>query len=77
MPKEQKANDLIKVLANLHLKTTYYKEVSTDVQQKIYDNLKEQIDYLRYYYNTTFDEFFKEIYPSPSHYFLLINISKK
>ncbi len=76
MPKEQKANDLIKVLANLHQKTTYYKEVSTDEYQKIYDQLKEQIEYLKYYYNATFDEFFKEIYPSPSHYFLLTNISK-
>ena len=37
MPKEQKASDLIKVLANLHQKTTYYKEVSTDEYQKIYD----------------------------------------
>ena len=76
MPKEQKASDLIKVLANLHQKTTYYKEVSTDEYKKIYERIKEQIDYLRYYYDTTFDEFFKEVYPSPSHYFLLTNISK-
>ncbi len=76
MPKEQKASDMIKVLANLHQKTTYYKEVSTDEYQKIYDNIKDQITYLRYYYDTTFDEFFKEVYPSPSHYFLLTNISK-
>ncbi len=76
MPKEQKASDLIKVLANLHQKTTYYKEVSTDEYKKIYEKIKEQIDYLRYYYDTTFDEFFKEVYPSPSHYFLLTNISK-
>ncbi len=76
MPKEQKASDLIKVIANLHQKTIYYKEVSFDEYQKIYDHLKEQIAYLRYYYDNIFDEFFKEVYPSPSHYFLMRNISK-
>ncbi len=76
MPKEQKASDLIKVLANLHQKTTYYKEVSTDEYQKIYEHLKDQIAYLKYYYDQTFTDFFKEVYPSPSHYYLLTNISK-
>lgn len=76
MPREQKANDLIKVIANLHQKTSYEKEVTVDDYQKIYDSLKGQIDYLKYYYDSTFDEFFQEVYPSPSHYFLLTNISK-
>ncbi len=76
MPKEQKATDLIKIIATLHQKTSYYKDVTKDEYQKIYDMLKEQIDYLKYYYDTTFDEFFKEVYPSPSHYFLMCNISK-
>lgn len=76
MPKEQKASDLIKVIALLHQKTSYYKEVSTADYQKIYDDINDQIEYLKYYYNQMFDEFFKEVYPSPSHYFLLTNSSK-
>lgn len=76
MPKEQKAADLIKVVALLHQKTTYYKEVSEDDYKKIYEQIQSQIEYLKYYYDTTFDEYFKEIYPSPSHYFLLTNSSK-
>lgn len=76
MPKEQKAQDMIKVIANLHQKTAYFKEVSLDDYQKIYDEITDQIKYLRYFYENTFDELFKEVYPSPSHYFLLTNISK-
>ncbi len=76
IPKEQKASDLIKLVANLHQKTTYYKEVTHDEYQKIYEKVKEQIEYLRFYYDQTFDEYFNEIYPSPSHYFLLTNCGK-
>ena len=76
MPKEQRANDLIKTIATIHSKTSYEKEVTEDDYKKIYEHIKEQIDYLRYYYDKTFDDFFEEIYPSPSHYLLLINISK-
>ena len=42
-PKEQKALDLIKMIALLHQKTTYYKDVTSDEYKKIYDELKEQI----------------------------------
>lgn len=76
MPKEQKASDLIKLIATLHHKTSYEKEVSKTDYQNIYDAINDQIEYLRYYYDTTFEEFFKEVYPSPSQYFLLTNISK-
>lgn len=75
-PKEQKALDLIKMIALLHQKTTYYKDVTSDEYKKIYDELKEQIVYIRYYYENLYQDFFEKIYPSPSEYFLLTNISK-
>ncbi len=40
MPIEQKALDLIEVVANLHNKTTYYKNVTEDEFKTIYDNIK-------------------------------------
>ena len=76
MPLEQKASDFMKVVALLHQKTTYYKEVSLDEYQKIYDEVLEQIDYLEYYYNYAYEEYFKNVFPSPSEYLLLTNFSK-
>lgn len=76
MPKEQKAMDFIKVVALLHQKTTYYKEVSEDEFKKIYDNLQDTIQYLKYFYDHLYEEYFKDVFPSPSKYFLLSNFSK-
>ncbi len=75
-PLEQKASDFIKVVALLHQKTTYYKEVSLDEYQKIYDEVFDQINYLEYFYDHLYDEYFQSIFPSPSEYLLLTNISK-
>ena len=76
MPKEQKAMDFIKVVALLHQKTTYYKDVSEDEFKKIYDKVHDNIEYLKYFYDNLYEEYYKEIYPSPSQYFLLNNFSK-
>jgi len=76
MPKEQKAMDFIKIVGLLHQKTTYYKEVSEDEYKKIYEEVLSQIDYLNYFYENIYQEYFKIIFPSPSEYLLLTNISK-
>ena len=76
MPKEQKAMDFMKVVALLHQKTTYYREVNEDNFKQIYENILEQIEYLRYFYTDLYERYFKSIYPSPSEYLLLRNISK-
>lgn len=76
MPIEQKGVDFIKVVALLHQKTTYYKDVSNDEFKKIYDDILSQIDYLTFFYENTYEESFKSVYPSPSEYFLLTHISK-
>ncbi len=75
-PKEQKASDLIDLVALLHNKTTYYKEITEDKYKEIYDNLKNNILYSKNYYDNLYNIMIEEIYPSPSHYLLLRNIYK-
>lgn len=75
-PKEQKAQDLVNSIASLHQKTTYYKTVSQDTYQEIYEAIESNIVYLKQYYEGLFDLCFTEIYMSPSHYFLMRNLSK-
>ena len=75
-PKEQKAEDLIDLVALLHNKTTYYKEITEDTYKEIYDNLKNNILYTKNYYDNLYNIYIEEIYPSPSHYLLIRNIYK-
>ena len=50
MPKEQKAMDMIDLVALLHNKTTYFKEVTEDQYKEIYENLKNNIDNIYFFY---------------------------
>lgn len=75
-PREQKAIDLIDLVSLLHNKTTYFKEVTQDKYQEIYENLKDNILYTKNYYNFLYDKLIEEVYPSPSHYLLMRNIYK-
>ncbi len=75
-PKEQKALDMMDIVALLHNKTTYYKEITEDKYKEIYDNLKNNILYTKNYYDNIYNMYIEEIYPSPSHYLLLRNIYK-
>ena len=56
-PKDQKAQDLINIVALLHSKTSYYKEVSEDKYKEIYEMIKSNVDYLDQHYNDLFDNF--------------------
>jgi len=76
MPREQKALDMMELVALLHNKTTYYKEVTEDKYKEIYDNLKNNINYTRNYYDNIYNILSEEIYHSPSHYLLIRNIYK-
>ncbi len=76
MPKEQKAMDMIDLVALLHNKTTYFKEVTEDQYKEIYENLKNNIIYTENYYNSLYERLLEEIYPSPSHYLLMRNMYK-
>ena len=42
-PKEQQLLDLILVVAKLHNKTVYFKEVTEDKYKEIYDNIKDNV----------------------------------
>ena len=74
-PKEQQLLDLVLVVSKLHNKTAYFKEVTEDKYTEIYDNIKNNILFLKDYYSKMYDEAFKEIYSSPSNYYFLLNYS--
>lgn len=76
MPKEQKAIDLIKLIALLHNKTTFYKEVDMDYYKEIYETTNDRITYLSNYYNDINTIIDSKVYMSPSEYLLARNISK-
>lgn len=76
MPNDQKCEDLIELVASLHNRTCYFKEVSEDTYKEIYENIKSNIVYLKQYYDTKYNIYFREIYMSPSHYLFMRNFSK-
>ena len=76
IPKEQKIMDLIDILASLHNKTSYFKEVSEDTYKAIYENIMSNINYLMNYYDTLYEKHFPEIYFSPSTYIFMRNYYK-
>ena len=76
MPKEQKAEDLIDLVSNLHNKTSYFKDVTEDEFKSVYDNILNNLSYLDETYDNYYNEFFNEIMMSPSHYLFMRNFSK-
>lgn len=76
MPKEQKATDMIDLVALLHNKTTYHKVVTDDTFKNIYENIKNNIDYLNNTYSILTDRIHSIEYMSPSQYMLINNSSK-
>lgn len=76
MPKEQKASDMMETVSLLHNKTTYYKEITEDKYKEIYENLNNNILYMKDYYDKLYYKLIEEIIPSPSHYILLRNLYK-
>lgn len=76
MPNEQKAMDLIVLVANLHNATTFYKTVTDDTFKEIFDMIKSNIVYLQQYYTEFYEKTKKKVYMSPSEYLLMRNIYK-
>ena len=72
----QKAFDIIHLIALLHSKTTYYKEINYDEYKNIYENLKQRIDYIHNYYLDVINMIESNIYMSPCEYLIARNISK-
>lgn len=72
----QKAFDLMHILALLHSKTTYYKEIDYDEYKNIYEDLKQKIGYINNYYLDIISMIESNVYMSPSEYLIARNISK-
>lgn len=75
IPKEQKIQDLIDLVALMHNKTTHYKEVSNDEYKKIYEDLTNNYEYLYQYYFDKISIIDDKVFMSPSEYTLALNIS--
>lgn len=75
-PKDQKAVDMIKTVADLHNKTSYSKEVREDKYKEIYDTLKGNLAFFKEKYTTIVDEIEEHIFMSPSEYLFIRNSSK-
>lgn len=73
--KEQRINDYIKIIAILHFKTSYMREIDLDEIKEQYEKIDNQIINLRKYYNILNETIDHETFFSPSAYLLLRNIS--
>lgn len=75
MPVNQKMQDLINLVSLLHNKTTYYSNVDIDDYKKNYEELKENIRYLKEYYDNLITNIENKVYMSPSELLLARGIS--
>lgn len=76
LPNDQKMNDLIETITDLHNKTSYKKEVTSDKFKEIYENILANIIYKEKFYNDLVNVAEDNVFPSPSEQLLLINSSK-
>ena len=75
IPKEKKINDLINLVAILHKKTSFYKEVDEDEYKTLYEDLLNNCDYLKEYYGDLISIIESKTYMSPPEYLLASNIT--
>ena len=75
IPNEQKMNDLIKFIAFIHRKTSYEKQVDQSEYKQIYEDLKNNVLYLKEYYNDLITIIDTKVYYRPDEYLLARNIS--
>lgn len=75
-PKEQKLNDMIDLVIDMHNKTKFTKEVTEDRYKEIYENIINNIDYYEYTYDTLIKDIEKERFMSPSKYLFIRNSTK-
>ena len=68
--------DLINLISLLHSKTTHFKEIDYEDYKQIYEDIKNNIEYLEDYYNEMIIIIESHVYMSPSEYLLARNISR-
>lgn len=73
--KSMKANDLIILLATVHKKTCFYKDINSKRILMFYEKTKKQLNYLSFYYEKLSDYFEEYIYYLPSVNYYLYNSS--
>jgi len=73
--KEEQTKELIGLLAILHNKTSFYKSFSVDEIKEFYEHQIDLINDLERYYDNLRIGIEEQIFPSPSCYYLLRNIS--
>ena len=73
---DEKLYEIINLIVLLHLKTTRYRTIDIDDYKIIYEKIDNKLKYLNNYYISLNDFIDSEIYMSPSHYLLVLNISK-
>lgn len=75
-PKEQKMIDMINLVSLLHNKTTHYKEIDLDDYKEIYEDIRNNIEYLDSYYQDYITLIETHVFMSPSEYIFARNVSK-
>jgi len=73
--RSEKAVDMMYILSLLHNKTSFYKELVLDDMKALYEEIRERLEYLYYYYRDIQDILEKRIYMAPDEYLLIRNIS--
>ena len=73
IPEEQKLEELMKIVALLHSKTTYYEKTNLAYNKEIYENLKNNIEYLKSYYEDIIALIDTKEFMSPSEYLFARN----
>lgn len=75
IPKEAKMNDLIKLVGLIHLKTSFYKEVGEVEYKKLYEDVMNNLEYLKDYYKDIINIIESKVFMSPSEYLFALNIT--
>lgn len=73
--KEDKLNELMYVIAMLHIKTTHYKTISIERIKDFYEKTTSEIINTKKYYENIFDDNVSYLYLKPSIFLLIKNIS--
>lgn len=76
IPYEQKGNDMAKVVALMHAKTSYFKDVDESTFDSLYFDIDNNIEYVKGYYSKLYDDIFIKRYYSPTEMIFMDMYSK-
>ncbi len=76
IPEEQKLEEMVKLVALLHSKTTYYEKHNVADNKEIYEIITNNVNYLKSYYLDMITLIETKTFMSPAEYLFARNISK-